>query len=818
MKTRAKVVVIGGGVVGCGALYHLARKGWGEEVVLVEKGELTSGSTWHAAGLLPLFNMSYSVGQVHKHSVELYRQLEEETGQRVGFSRVGNLRLAMNRDRMDEYHQYAATAKTIGVDVRFLTPEEIKALWPLCNIDGLVGGIFHPEDGYIQPADLTQALAKGARARGAAIYRKTAVTGITQATSGGWVVHTDKGDIACDHVVSATGNYARQTGEMVGLDIPVMPVEHQYIVTEPHPELEQRKRDGLPELGVLRESDGSWYLREEASGFILGPYEKDAPCCYVDGPDPQAEYELFQEDIDRLMPHIEAAMNRVPAFAEAGIKKVYNGAIAYTPDGNPIIGPAWGLDNFWLSEGHSFGITAAGGAGWQLAEWIVEGEPTIDMLGVEPRRFGEYATKDYLVEKTEEAYAHVFITHYPDEERPAARPLRTAPCHGRLKARGAVFGQKFGWERPNFFATEGMPQEDDWSFRRSRWFEAVRREVGNVTRNVGLLDMTPFAKCRVSGPGAEDFLNGFVANSVPKQPGRLCLAHALNRNGGVHSEFTIRREAGDSFYLVSAAAFQRLDHDYLRKYMPRDGSVSFTPLTGAVGVLVVAGPKARQLLSRVTRSDLTNEAFRWLTARNIVVGSAPVNAMRVNFVGELGWELHHPMEYQNHIFDALFEAGEDLGLAPFGIRAMDSMRMEKSYRLVGTELSIEYSAYESALDRFVKPDKGDFLGRDGLLEGRRAGLKQVLVTLEVHDVEDADALGNNALLRDGRAVGRATSGNYGFRVGKSLALGMLPPELAVPGAEVGIEVLDRTLPATVIAESPFDPANERLRDVNGANG
>ena len=842
MKARAKAVVIGGGVVGVSALYHLARKGWGDDVVLIEKGELTSGSTWHAAGLLPLFNMSYSVGQVHKYSVKLYWELERETGQRVGFSQVGNLRLAMNRDRMDEYHQYAATAKTIGVDVRFLTPDEIRNLWPLCNIDGLVGGIFHPEDGYIQPADLTQALAAGARSRGATIHRKTAVVGIRQATSGGWVVHTDKGDIICDHVVSATGNYARQTGEMVGLDIPVMPVEHQYIVTEPHPDLEERKRQGLPELGVLRESDGSWYMREENSGLILGPYEKDAPCCYVDGPDPAAEYELFQEDIDRLMPHIEAAMNRVPAFAEVGIKEVYNGAIAYTPDGNPIIGPAWGIDNFWLSEGHSFGITAAGGAGWQLAEWIVDGEPTIDMLGVEPRRFGEYATKDYLVNKTEEAYAHVFIIHYPDEERPAARPLRTAPCYGRMKARGAVFGQKFGWERPNFFATDGMPQEDDWSFRRSRWFEAVRREVDNVTNNVGLLDMTAFAKCRVSGAGAEDFLNGFVANSVPKQVGRLCLAHALNRNGGVHSEFTILREAGrgaggsvagggsqsaqgetgrsrggDSFYLVSAGAFQRLDHDYLRKHMPRDGSVQFTPLTGAIGVLVLAGPKTRELLSRVTRADLSNEAFPWLTARNIVVGSAPVNAMRVNFVGELGWELHHPIEYQNHIFDTLFAAGEDLGLAPFGIRAMDSMRMEKSYRLVGTELSIEYSAFESAIDRFVRLDKGDFLGRDGLLAWREAGLKNLLVTLEVHDVEDADALGNNALVRDGATVGRATSGNYGFRTGKSLALGMLPPDLAVSGAEIGIEILDRTFRATVIPDSPFDPANERLRDVNGAN-
>ena len=817
MKQHAKVVVIGGGVVGVSALYHLAKKGWGDDVVLLEKAELTSGSTWHAAGLLPLFNMSYSVGQVHKYSVNLYGQLEEETGQPVGFKRVGNLRLAMNDDRMDEYYQYAATARTIGIDVRFLTPEEIGKLWPLCNTEGLVGGIFHPEDGYIQPADLTQALAKGARARGATIYRNTRVVAIEQATSGAWVVKTEKGDITCDHVISATGNYARRTGAMVGLDIPVIPVEHQFIVTEPHPLLQQRKKDGLPEMGVLRESDGSWYLREENNGFILGPYEKGAPCCYVDGPDPRAEYELFQEDIERLEPHIEAAMSRVPAFGEVGVKNVYNGAIAYTPDGNPIIGPAWDLDNFWLSEGHSFGITAAGGAGWQLAEWIVEGEPTIDMLGVEPRRFGDYATKQYLVDKNEEAYSHVFIIHYPDEERPGARPLRTAPCYERMKERGAVFGQKFGWERPNFFATDGMPQEDDWSFRRSKWFEAIRKEVVNTTQNVGLLDMTAFAKCQVSGPGAEAFLDYFVANSLPKSVGGLSLAHALNTNGGVHSEFTIRRDSDDSFYLVSAGALQRLDHDYIKKHMPKDGSVQLTQLSGAHGVLVLAGPKARKLLERLTEADLSNDAFRWLTAQDIVVGTAPVNAMRVNFVGELGWELHHPIEYQNHIFDALFAAGEDLGLQPFGIRAMDSMRLEKSYRMVGTELSIEYSAFESGMDRFVKADKGDFLGRDALLAWQQAGIKNRLVTLEVHDVDDADALGNNALLMDGELVGRATGGGFGFRVDKSLALGMVRPDLAEPGTQLEIDILGRNYRATVIPDSPFDPKNERLRDVNGAN-
>ena len=817
MKSQAKVVVIGGGVVGVSALYHLAKKGWGEEVVLIEKGELTSGSTWHAAGLLPLFNMSYSVGQIHKYSVELYKDLEKETGQQVGFSQVGNLRLAMNHERMDEYFQYAATAKTIGIDFNFLTPDEVKAIWPLCETDNLVGAILHPEDGYIQPADLTQAMAKGARARGATIYRNTAVLSIEQSSQGGWKIETNKGAITCDHVVSATGNYARQTGAMVGLDIPVMPVEHQYIVTEPHPEIINRQNSGLPEMAVLRESDGSWYLREENGGFILGPYEKGAPCCYVDGPNPDAEYELFQEDIDRLMPHIEAAMARVPAFAEVGFKQVYNGAIAYTPDGNPIIGPAWDIDNFWLSEGHSFGITAAGGAGWQLAEWIIEGEPTIDMLGVEPRRFGDYVSKDYLIDKTEEAYSHVFIIHYPDEEREAGRPLKTAPCYERLKSMGAVFGQKFGWERANWFVDGEMEQVDHWSFRRSKWFDAVGKEVINVTNNVGVLDMTAFAKCRISGKHALKFLDNLLANKIPQKSGQIALCHALNSNGGIHSEFTVLKEKEESYYLVSAGALQRLDHDYIKKYMSQDDDVHYQNLTDEKGVLVLAGPKSRELLERVSDHDFSNEAFPWLSAQEIEIDDCRITAMRVNYVGELGWELHHELNDQNKIFDKLFENGSDLGLKPFGIRAMDSMRFEKSYRMVGTELSIEYSAFESSMDRFIQTDKENFLGKESLLAWQKKNNQSRLVTLEVDEIKDADVLGNNAVTIEGQLIGRATGGNFGYRVNKSLALAMLDIEKAEVGTRCSIDILGEIHPATVIADSPFDPKNERLRDVNNAN-
>ena len=810
MKSHARVVIIGGGAVGVSTLYHLAKKGW-SDVVLIERKELTSGSTWHAAGLLPLFNMSYSVGQIHKYSVNLYRSLQEETGLNPGLSQVSNIRLATHQDRMDEYMQYAGVAETIGVKVEKLTPDEVIDIWPLAVKDGLVGAIRHPDDGYIQPADLTQALAKGARDRGAEIYRNTVVTAISRTASGEWLVTTDKGEIRCDHVVSATGNFARRTGAMVGLDIPVIPVEHQYIVTEPHPAIRERQAKGLPEMGVLRESDGSWYMREENGGLILGPYEKGAPVCYFDGPDEDSEYELFQEDLERLMPHIESAIARVPAFGEVGVKKVYNGAIAYTPDGSPIVGPAWDLPNFWLNEGHSFGITAAGGAGWQLAEWIVEGEPTIDMNGVDPRRFGEYATKSFLKEKNEEAYANVFTVHYPDEEREAARPLRTTPCYDRLKAMGAVFGQKFGWERANWFAPEGVAAEDHWSFRRSKWFEYVGAEVANVTTNCGLLDMSAFAKCRIEGPGAEAFLENLIANKLPKKVGRVILAHALAPRGGVHSEFTIMREAEESFYIVSAGAAQRLDHDWLKKHMPNDRSVSYTNLTNSMGVLVLAGPKSRDLLQKLTLSDLSNAAFPWLSGQQIDVHLAPSLAMRVNFVGELGWELHHPIEYQNHIFDALFAAGAEFGLKPFGIRAMDAMRLEKSYRMVGTEMSIEYAAFESGLHRFVQMQKESFIGRDGLADWQEKGFTNSFVTLEVKGTEDADALGGNPLYKDGKLVGRATSGGYGFRVKKSLALAMVSPELAEAGTVLEIDILGRRFDAVVIEESPFDPANEKLR-------
>lgn len=812
MRTTARVVVIGGGVVGVSALYHLAKLGW-TDCVLLERTELTAGSTWHAAGLLPLFNMSYSVGQLHQYSVELYKRLEAETGQDVGFHPTGNLRLATNRDRMDEYRNYQCTAETIGVECHLIGTDEIRRLWPLVDTAGLVGALWHPTDGHIAPVDVTMALAKGARAMGAEIVQRVAVTGIER-ESNEWLVRTARGDIRCEHVISATGNYARTTARMVGLEIPVVPVEHQYIVTDIDPALRDYRATGAKELPILRESDASYYLREERLGWILGPYEKGAPACLVDGVPASFEKDLFPGDLERLMPHVEAAMKRVPSFEQAGIKDIVNGPIAYTPDGNPMVGPAFGLPHFWVSEGHSFGVTAAGGAGWQLANWIVEGEPSVDMIGVDPRRFG-VVSKHFARLKNEEAYEHVFVIHYPMEERPACRPAKAPPVYDQLKAAGAVFGQRFGWERPMWFAPEGVEPRDVWSFRRSNWFEHVGREVEAMRERVGLMELGSFAKYTVEGPGARSFLDALVANAVPRSIGRINLCHALNPSGSVRSEFTIARLPdglwGERFYLVGPGAGHDYDWDFLTKSMPRDGSVIVQDVTTQMGVFVLAGPHARQVLEKLADADVSNEAFPWLTARDIPVGFCPnVRALRVNFVGSLGWELHHPIEYQRQLFEALLEAGRDLGIAHVGLRAMDSMRLEKSYRLWGTDLNAENSVLEAGLDRFVRLQKGPFTGKEALIRQIEGGIPNRFCTIEI-DADDADPFGNEPVLMEGQVVGRGTAGGYGHHVKKSLMLGYVKSAFAEIGRDCQVRVLGELRPARIIAESPYDPENRALR-------
>ncbi len=810
MESHARAVVIGGGVVGVSILYHLAKKGW-SDVVLLERTELTAGSTWHAAGLLPLFNMSYAVGQLHKYSVDLYKALESETGQDVGFHVTGNLRLACNRDRMDEYKKYCGTANTIGVPFEMITPSEVKDLWPLCDTHGLVGALYHPHDGHIAPVDLTNALAKGARTRGAKIYQHTEATGLSRTKSGEWKVQTAEGEIVCEHLICATGNYSQKTSRLLGISIPAIPVQHQYIVTDVCEELKAYREAGGKELAVLRESDASYYFREERMGWILGPYEKGAPAVFADGVPDTFEKDLFPGDLDRLMPHVEACMKRVPPFAASGIKDIVNGPISYTPDGSPLIGPAWDLPNVWLSEGHSFGVTAAGGAGWQLAEWIVEGEPGIDLLAVDPRRYGDYAKGQYLIKKNEEAYENVFTIHYPDEERPAGRPAKTSPIHDQLDALGAVWGQRYGWERPNWFAPSKQEAIDEWSFRRSSYFEHVGNEHNNIRNNVGLIDITSFSKFRVSGLGARDYLDRLVARKLPLSPGRIQLAHALTEHGGVRSEFTITLNEDGSFYLVSSGAAERFDYSFLQKHLPSDGTVRLENITTAYGTLVIAGPNSRKVLQKTADTDLSNDNFKWLSARDIYIGVAPTTAMRVNFVGELGWELHHPIEYQRHIFDQLMRAGQEYNIGPCGMRAMDSLRIEKSYRMWGQDLTREYSILEAGLGHFVHMDKGDFRGRTALQKQLDQGVPREFVTVSVENVQDADPLGNEPLWLNGEMVGRTTAGSYGHFLKQSLAIGYVKAGNGAIGARLEVEILGDLYPCVVIENSPHDPTNERLR-------
>lgn len=813
MKNKARAVIIGGGVVGVSILYHLTKhKGFENDVVLLERTELTAGSTWHAAGLLPLFNMSYTAGKIHKYSIDLYNGLEEETGQEVGFHVTGNLRLANTQDRMDEYQKYCGTANTLGVPYEIITPEEVKKLWPLAEVDHFVGALYHPTDGHVAPVDVTQALAKGARSRGGEIYRQTEVVAIDKLPSGEWKVTTKDGhEITCEHVISATGNYARQTAAMVGLDLPVIPVEHQYIVTDECPELKAYRDAGGAELAVFRESDAQYYLREERNGWILGPYEKHAPACFIDGVPETFGQELFPGDLERLMPHVDACIKSVPSFANAPIKDIVNGPIAYTPDGNPVVGEAFTQKNFWFAEGFSFGVTAAGGVGHYLSELIAEGDTSIDINEISPLRFGSYAGRSYAKTKNEECYDHVFFTHWIDEEREACRPLKTTPVYDKLKMCGAVFGERYGWERPNWFAPAGIEPKDVNSFRRTNYRPFIEQECHTMRDNVGLMDLSGFTKFEIKGPKAFDWLNTHVASKIPQKEGRTALTYILDDKGCVKHEWTITNVGKDGFYIVSGAGMERIDEDYIIKNLPEDGSVYYNNVTTKYGVFVLAGPNSRKVLEKVTMDDVSNDAFKWLSVQNIEIGFAnSIRAMRVNFIGELGWEFHHPIEYQNHIFDELMKAGEEFGMRLVGIRAMESMRIEKSYRMPGHELTREYSALEAGIDRFLDWNK-EFNGRPALEKQKSEGLTQKLVQVEVFGLDDRDTQPNDPIFDGDKMVGRAASGAFGFRTNRAYQMSYVDINYTAIGTEFETIILGKKYKAKVIDDCPYDPKNEALR-------
>ncbi|APX90358.1 diguanylate cyclase [Brevirhabdus pacifica] len=827
MKTDVRALVVGGGVVGTSIAYHLARAGW-KDVMQLERDELTSGSTWHAAGLLPYFNMSYASTWIHDYSIKFYKTLEAETGLNPGFSVVGNLRMAQTEERMDEYRLYAATAETVDVPFEWMSPAQIRERWPLVRTEDLVGAIFHPTDGYINPADVTMAMARGARQRGVTIERRCQVDGFAW-TGSHWNVTVsrmeEKGGnlirsgeqfvIRAEHVVTATGNHAQRTARMLGIKTPAVPVEHQYIVTEPDPALRAWREAGNPEHPVLRDVDARWYVREERGGWILGPYEDGAPARFRHSVPESFRADLFPLDLERIEQEYMDFIHRIPSTEEVGLKDDFNGPICYTPDGNPLLGPAPGLRNMWLAEGFSFGITAAGGAGHYLAQMMVEGEAEIDMASLDPRRFGNWVTSDYSVTKNEETYPFLLKPHWPDEERPAARPLRTAPCYDRVKARGAQFGQINGWERPNYYAPLGFDDHASCSFRRGGWWEHAREEARAIREGVGLIDATAFTKHLVKGPGAAAFVDWMTTNRLPKV-GRINLTYTLSPAGTTRSEYTIVRLAEDSFYLVSAGAWTAYDSDDLVKSAADKagefGYIEVHDVTTQWGVFAIAGPKSREVLSRLIRDPepetaLSNKRFPWLSAREIELGMVPVRAIRVAYTGELGWELHHPIEMQNHLFDQLEEAGRPSDMKLVGARAQNWLRQEKSYRAFGTELGRDATPIEAGLDRFIDLGK-DFRGKQAMVD---APVRSRCVTLLIDGPENTDPWGREAIYDGETRVGRLTSGGWSEAFGRSIGMGYVPERLTAPGTKLKVRIMGDLWDAEVTEDSPYDPTNARIR-------
>lgn len=803
MKSHARVVVVGGGVMGASLLYHLTKEGW-SDVVLVEKGELTSGMTWHAAAFIPHFIGSLGMARVHRYASELYQRLEAETGQATGFHDCGTIRFAFNQDEVDWYHRASGILRAAGTECHFVTPAEIKELHPLLDTKDIILGLYTPGDGHTDPAGSTMAMAAGARQGGAEIYLRNRVTDIAPRSDGSWDVITEQGTIVAEHVVNAAGCFAPQVAAMVGLKVPVVSIVHHYLVTE--------NLDAVAALDkeppTVRDAYSSCYYRQEQQGLIIGPYEMEgAEAWGLDGIDWASDRELLQPDLDRLMTCLERTAERIPAFADAGIKQVVCGPMTHAPDAGILIGPAGGLRNFWNCCGSSVGITQGPGAGKYLAQWMVHGQAEIDVRGMDSRRFGDWAMGTYAVERSLDEYHHMFQVHLPGEQLEAGRPVRTTPIYDKLKERGAVFAEVFGWEQPKWFAAEGVDEQH--SFRRSNWFEPVAEECRAVRERVGVMDMSAFSKFEVSGPDSAAYLDRVIANRVPQRDGSVVLGHALTERGGIECEFTVTRLGENRFYLLSAATAQLRDLDWLVQHVGETEDVDVKDVTDDYGVLVLAGPRSREVLAKLTDADLGNEAFPWLSARDIEAAGVPARALRVSYVGELGWELHHPVTGMETLYDALMEAGAEFDIAEFGSYAANSLRMEKAYKAWGHEMDIEITPIEAGLERFIKLDK-PFIGRNAVAGRTMENISTRMIYLAV-SAEDADALGNEPVFADGRKVGLTTSGAYGHTVGQSLAFAYVEPDQAKPGVGLEVEILGHRCPAKVLDEALYDPQNERLR-------
>ena len=811
LPSHARAVIVGGGIIGCSVAYHLAKLGW-FDVLLIERHELTSGSTWHAAGLVGQLRTSAGITQLLGDSVRLYQDLEAETGQATGWKMNGGLRLACRPERMTEIRRQATTAHSFGLDMHLLSPREAQDLWPIMDVSDVVGAAFLPTDGQVNPADVTRALARGARMHGATLIENCAVTGVEIEHGRVRAVQTAQGRVECEVMVNCCGQWAREFGALAGVSVPLVSVQHQYLITD--------RIDGVPrDLPTLRDPDRLTYYKEEVGGLVMGGYEPNPQMWAEDGIPEGFHFALLDSDWDHFEHLMTLALPRVPALQTAGVKQLLNGPESFTPDGNFILGEAPEVDGYFVGAGfNAFGIASGGGAGKALAEWIAGGEPPYDLWPVDIRRFGgHHGDVGWVRRRTYEMYGKHYTIAWPFEEHHSGRPLRRSPLYGALAAQGACFGEKLGWERPNWFAGAGEQPREEYAFERQNWFARVGEEHRAVRERVGLFDQTSFAKFVVEGADAETALQWICANDVGRAPGTLAYTQMLNSRGGIECDLTVARLAADRYYIVTGTGFATHDAHWIRRNIGTGLDARLRDVSSAYSTLSLMGPRAREVLAAVCDQPLDNAAFPFASVREIGVAGAPVTALRITYVGELGWELHVPTEYAATVYEALMEAGRDHGIANCGYRAIESLRLEKGYRAWGSDLSPDHTPLDAGLGFAVKLRSNvDFLGRAALLAQRESGLVKRLAGFTV-DTASVVLLGRETLYRDGERVGWLSSGGYGYTVAKGIGYGYVrnaagvPREWLMDGAWE-LEVAAERVPAQLHLRSLYDPGNERIRD------
>ena len=803
METHARVVVIGGGVVGCSVLYHLAKLGC-RDAVLLERKELTSGSSWHAAGLIHTINADPNIARLQRYTIGLYREIEQLSEQSCGIHRPGGIYLASTPERLDYLKQERAKARYMGLDTEFISLEEARDYNPLIDPAKYLGALFEPVHGHVDPAGVTNAYAKAAQRLGAKVYRETPVLATRMRADRGWEVVTPQGTIHAEMLVNAAGLWAREVGHLAGVDLPVQPMEHHYLTTETIPEV----RDHGSEVAVTIDYEGNAYTRQEHHGILLGTYELQCVPWSIDGTPSNFGHELLKPDIHRIADRLKIAFDRMPALGRAGISKVINGPFTFGPDGNPLIGPVPGLRNYWVAVGVMAGFCQGGGVGLCLAEWMLDGEPSIDVWGMDVARFGEFATHDYGRVKSSENYARRFLITYPNEELAAARPLKTTALYDRLKSRGAVFGASFGLEHALWFAPNPAQASETPTFRRSNAFPYVAEECRAVREAVGAIEIANYAKHRFTGAGARAFLDRILAGRIPV-PGRLALTPMLTPKGRLYGDLTTACLDEETFYVFGSYVAQDMHRRWFQQHLAPD-DVSYRNMTGSLHGIAIAGPRSRELLQRLTQADVSAEALRFRDVRRLVVAGVPVLVSRLSFTGELGYELYCTPQYQVALLEAIEREGRDVGLKLFGSRALMSLRLEKSWGVWTLDLRPDFTAAEAGLDRYVHWEKQTFIGRDAALAQRDQAPERRLVTLEV-DAGDVDVSRDEPLFADDECVGYVTSGGFAHYTKRSVALGYVPTRYAAAGIQMQIEILGDRRPASVLAQPLYDPAGERMR-------